>query len=181
MIQGESQRKDSTYMYRWVDNSGRRECIYARTLTELRDLEQEIEKETAMGICRKAYTLNEQIERYLKIKVSLADSTRENYKYYYNHVIKKSQIGKARVIDIRKSDILLFYNYLTEQGLSAGTIKIIQKIIRPALQLACDDNVIAKNPADGCTKEYTEDMEKSMPLPLMRKKNSWIELNRVRE
>lgn len=161
---GESQRKDSTYMYRWVNNSGRRECIYARTLTELRDLEQEIEKETAMGICRKAYTLNEQIERYLKIKVSLADSTRENYKYYYNHVIKKSQIGKARVIDIRKSDILLFYNYLTEQGLSAGTIKIIQKIIRPALQLACDDNVIAKNPADGCTKEYTEDMEKKYAL-----------------
>lgn len=161
---GESQRKDNTYMYRWVSNSGRRECIYARTLTELRDLEQEIGKETAMGICRKAYTLNEQIERYLKIKVSLADSTRENYKYYYNHVIKESQIGKAKVIDIRKSDILLFYNSLTEQGLSAGTIKIIHKIIRPALQLACDDNVIVKNPADGCTKEYSENMEKKYAL-----------------
>jgi integrase len=151
-------------MYRWVNNSGKRECIYARTLTELRDLEQEIEKESAMGICRKAYTLNEQIERYLKIKVSLADSTRENYKYYYNHVIKESQMGKAKVIDIRKSDILLFYNSLTEQGLSAGTIKIIHKIVRPALQLACDDNVIVKNPADGCTKEYAEDMEKKYAL-----------------
>lgn len=161
---GESQRKDNTYMYRWVNNSGKRECIYARTLTELRDLEQEIEKESAMGICRKAYTLNEQIERYLKIKVSLADSTRENYKYYYNHVIKESQMGKAKVIDIRKSDILLFYNSLAEQGLSAGTIKIIHKIVRPALQLACDDNVIVKNPADGCTKEYAEDMEKKYAL-----------------
>lgn len=161
---GESQRKDNTYMYRWVNNSGKRECIYARTLTELRDLEQEIEKESAMGICRKAYTLNDQIERYLKIKVSLADSTRENYKYYYYHVIKESQMGKAKVIDIRKSDILLFYNSLTEQGLSAGTIKIIHKIVRPALQLACDDNVIVKNPADGCTKEYAEDMEKKYAL-----------------
>lgn len=167
---GETQRQDNTYMYRWVNNSGKRECIYAHTLTELRDLEQDIQKEMALGISRKAYTLNEQIERYLKTKVSLANSTRENYKYYFEHVIKESQIGRSKVIDIRKSDILLFYNLLMEQGLSVGTIKIIHKIIRPALQLACDDNVIAKNPADGCTKEYTDDIEKKYALTFEEEK-----------
>ncbi len=161
---GETQRKDNTYMYRWVSNSGNRECIYARTLAELRNMEQEIDREIALGISRKAYTLNEQIERYLRTKIGLADSTRENYKYYFEHVIKESQLGKTKVIDIKKSDILLFYNMLIEQDLSVGTIKIIHKIIRPALQLACDDNVIAKNPADGCTKEYTEDIEKKYAL-----------------
>lgn len=161
---GETQRKDGSYMYRWVNKDGSKGCVYARTLTELRELEEDIDREVAMGISRKAYTLNEQIERYLKTKASLADSTKENYKYYYVHVIKDSQIGKTKIADIRKSDILLFYNSLTEQGLSVGTIKIIHKIIRPSLQLACDDNVIVKNPADGCTKEYTEEMEKKYAL-----------------
>lgn len=174
---GETQRQDNTYMYRWLNNSGKRECIYARTLVELRNMEQEIEREIALGISRKTYTLNEQIERYLKTKVSLANSTRENYKYYFEHVIRESQLGKTKVIEIRKSDILLFYNYLTEQGLSIGTIKIIHKIIRPALQLACDDNVIAKNPADGCTREYTDDIEKKYALTFEEEKEFLDRIN----
>lgn len=167
---GESQRKDNTYMYRWVGNDGKPGCIYARSLSELREMEKEINKEIAMGISRKTYSLNEQIERYLKTKVNLAGSTRENYRYYFEHVLRESSIGKAKVIDIRKSDVLLFYNSLFEQGLSIGTIKIIHKIVRPALQLACDDNVIAKNPADGCTKEYVEDIEKKYALTFEEEK-----------
>lgn len=174
---GETQRKDGTYMYRWIGGDGKRECIYAHTLPELRELESEIERELAIGISRKAYSLNEQIERYLKTKISLADSTRENYKYYYEHLIMESQLGKSKVIDIRKSDILLFYNSLTEQGLSVGTIKIIHKIIHPALQLACDDNVIIKNPSDGCTKEYVEDIEKKYALTFEEEKEFLERIN----
>ena len=29
---GESQRKDGTYMYRYTDITGKRVCVYARTL-----------------------------------------------------------------------------------------------------------------------------------------------------
>lgn len=161
---GESQRKDGTYMYRWSNNDGERECVYARTLNELRELEEDINRDMVLGVCRKAHTLNEQIERYLRTKVNLANSTKENYKYYFNHVIKDSIIGRTKITDIRKSDILLFYNSLTEQGLSMGTVKIIHKIIRPSLQLACDDDVIAKNPADGCTKDYMDNPEKKFAL-----------------
>lgn len=161
---GESQRKDGTYMYRWSNNDGERECVYARTLNELRELEEDINRDMVLGVCRKAHTLNEQIERYLRTKVNLANSTKENYKYYFNHVIKESRIGKTKVTDIKKSDILLFYNSLTEQGLSIGTVKIIHKIIRPSLQLACDDDVISKNPADGCTKDYIDNPEKKFAL-----------------
>ncbi len=53
---------------------------------------------------------------------------------------------------------------MTEQGLSIGTVKIIHKIIRPSLQLACDDDVISKNPADGCTKDYIDNPEKKFAL-----------------
>ena len=167
---GETQRKDGTYMYRWGNPAGKRECVYAQTLADLREMEQEIGREVAIGVCRKSYTVNEQIERYLKTKIRLANSTRENYRYYFEHIIKDSPIGRAKVVDIRKSDILIFYHSLTEHGLSAGTIKIIHKIIRPALQLACDDDVIMKNPADGCTREYAEDMEKKYALTFEEEK-----------
>lgn len=161
---GEMQRANNSYMYRWTGSDGKRECIYAPTLMELREMEEVIEKERIMGISRKGYTLNEQIERYLKTKRGLADSTEENYKYYLEHVIRDSVIGGAKITDIKKSDLLLFYNSLIERGLSVGTVKIIHKIIHPAFQLACDDNIISKNPSDDCMKDYSDNVEKKYAL-----------------
>ncbi len=161
---GESQKNSNLYMYRWTNDDGVRRCIYANSLKELREKEKEIEKEVALGISRSAITLDEQIEVYLHIKGNLAKSTKNNYQYYYEHTIRDSKIGKMKVVDIKKSDVLMFYRKLSDCGYSAGTIKIIQKIIRPALQLAYDDNVILKNPADGCTKDYVEDIEKKFAL-----------------
>lgn len=161
---GETQRKDGTYMFRWTNRSGQGKTVYGKTLEELRKKEEEIRREQAMGIERSSISLNEQIERYLKTKRKLKKSTRENYEYYFRHSIKDSVIGKMRVSDIRKSDILLFYADMSDNGMAAGTIKILQKIIRPALQLAVDDGILLKNPADGCTKDYEDTMEKKYAL-----------------
>lgn len=176
---GESQRNNGTYMYRWTDRHGSRQCIYAGTLNELREIEEEINKELTAGICRKSYTLNDQIKRYLDTKCSLADSTMSNYRYYFNHMIEGSQIGKTKITDIKKSDILIFYNSLSKKGVSVGTIKILHKIIRPALELACDDNAIMKNPADGCTKDFSESIEKKYALTF-EEENEFLERIRMR-
>lgn len=161
---GESQKQDNLYMYRWTDNNRKRQCCYASTLDKLREKEKEIEKELMLGVSRTNVTLNEQIEIYLQTKNKLATSTQSNYQYYFQHSIKDSSLGTKKVIDIKKSDILMFYKKLSDDGYSAGTIQILQKIIRPSLQLACDDNVILKNPADGCTKEYYTELEKKYAL-----------------
>lgn len=47
---GESQRKDLTYMYRYLDNSKKRQSIYAPSLDILREKEKEINKLLDMGI-----------------------------------------------------------------------------------------------------------------------------------
>lgn len=161
---GESQKDSNLYMYRWTSNDGERKYIYANTLDELRKKEKEIGKEIILGISRTTITLNEQIKIYLQVKNNLAKSTANNYQYYYDHTIKNSKVGKMKVVDIKKSDILLFYKRLSDAGYSTGTIKILHKIIRPALQLAFDDGVILKNPADGCTKDYADDIEKKYAL-----------------
>lgn len=41
---GESQRKDGLYMYRFTDDTGERQTIYANNIIELREQEQEIQK-----------------------------------------------------------------------------------------------------------------------------------------
>ena len=42
--QGESQRKDGTYMYRYTDECKKRHYVYASTLPELREKKLKIEK-----------------------------------------------------------------------------------------------------------------------------------------
>lgn len=163
---GEGLRSNNTYVYRWINANGETKSVYAKTLEALREKEEQIIKEMSMGVSRTTITLNEQIDVYLELKMGLADSTRENYLYYYNHVIKNSRVGNMKVIDIRKTDILRLYKKLSDDEYSIGTIKIIHKIIHPALQLACDDNIIYKNPSDGCTKEYVDEMEKKYALSM---------------
>ena len=102
-------------MYRWTNHRGEREYVYANTLDELRKIEEKIAKEMINGISRTNITLNEQIELYLKIKNNLAIATKENYQYYYKHSIKESRIGRMKVIDLKRSDILLFYKGLSEE------------------------------------------------------------------
>ena len=163
--EGESQRKnDLVYVYRWTNDLGKREYVYAGTLEELRKKEKEIQMHISMGVSWSGISLNEQIEIYLETKTNLANSTKENYFYYFRHVIEPSRLGKMKVTEIKKSDVLLFYRTLSKQGYSIGSLKILQKIIRPAFQLACDDNIIFKNPSDGCLNGYTDDPEKRYAL-----------------
>lgn len=177
---GESQRKDKTYMYRWTDRQKQRHCIYDNTLEGLRKQEEQIQLDILQGIKRDNVTLNQMIERYFSTKSSLASSTYENYLYYYNHSIKNDVIGMTKVTNIRKSDLLLYFSKKSnEDGYSNGTIHILNKIIHPALQLAVDDDIIRKNPADGCMKEYQQDSEIKYALSL-EEENEFLQRIQVR-
>ena len=64
---GESQRKDRTYQYRYLDPFGKRRYVYAETLQELREKEAEIQRDLADGIrtVDGGLTVLELRERYL--------------------------------------------------------------------------------------------------------------------
>lgn len=75
-----------------------------------------------------------------------------------------------QVTEIRKSDVLRFYKSCADKGYKNGTIQIFHKIIHPALELAMDDYIIARNPAKGCIKEYPADPEVKYALTLGQEK-----------
>ena len=58
---GEGQRPNGTYEYRWTDEEHKRRRVYAKTLEELREKEEEILKDRNHGIKAEARykTLNE--------------------------------------------------------------------------------------------------------------------------
>ena len=155
-----------------------RQYVYAHTLEDLRREEEHIQKEIQSGVMRSNITLNEQIEWYLSTRGKLKPSTKENYRYYYHHTIEPSFLGKMKLRDIKKSHILKLYADCKAEGYANGTIAILQKILHPAFELALDDDLINKNPAKGCMKDYKDSSEKKQALTLAEEKEF---LSRVRE
>ena len=66
--------------------------------------------------------------------------------------------------DIKKSDILRFYNGLLSEELKYSTIKYYNCIIFPCLELAVDDDIIRKNPCKGCLQEFSNNASERISL-----------------
>ena len=133
---GESQRKDLTYMFRYNDQHGTRKYVYAKTLSDLRTKEKEINVNLQLGIYCNEYTLNQIFERYLDQNTTIKERTKYKYQIEYRRWVGNSWIGKKKIKDIVKSDIVIFYKELAENGYSNGTIKCIHKYINRELNMA---------------------------------------------
>jgi len=163
---GESQRKDGLYVFQYKDISGKRKSVYANNLSDLRKHEKQIKRdlEDRIDTYEDKITLNEQFDKYISLKTQLANSTRQNYIGLWDHNLRENQLGKKRICDIKKSDILRFYNSLFEKGLKYSTIKTFNCMICPCLELAVDDDIIRKNPCKGCLEEFSNDSNKRTAL-----------------
>lgn len=73
----------------------------------------------------------------------MKESTRANYlKTWENRV--KDEIGNIKVVQILPSHIKSFYSKLSKAGYAYSTIKFINNMIYPALEMAVDDDIIRK-------------------------------------
>ena len=155
---GEIQRKDGTYQYSWTDKNKKRRYVYARTLDNLREKEEQIAKDISDGIKAEARytTLNELYALWKDLKRGLKDNTFENYKYMYETFVR-NQIGDKRISMLKKSDIKRFYNYLAdERGLKPATIDNIHTVLHQILDMAVDDDYIRNNPSNNVLKELKQ-------------------------
>ena len=80
--EGESQRANGTYEYKYRDIFNNRRSIYAKTLEELREKENDIlrNKLNGMAQCKTTMTVNDLYYGWLNIKEGLKDNTLQNYK-----------------------------------------------------------------------------------------------------
>lgn len=152
---GETQRDNGTYDYRWTDKRGNRHAIYAKTLSELREKEKQITKDTLEGLKSegRSLSLDDIFNVWKSLKRGIRDNTMSNYIYMYETFIKPS-IGKSKITSVKKSDVKRFYNYLVDQrGLQPSTVDGINNVLHQLFDMAVDDMYIRINPATNVLKE----------------------------
>ncbi len=152
---GESERKGGGYDFRWRDGHGKRNSIYAPTLEELREKEEDVLLDKRKGITADARSalLNDRYLVWRELKRGLKDNTFQNYVYMYEMFVKPD-LGQLRISQIRHSDVRRFYNTLYEEhGLKISTIDNIHTVLHQVLELAVQDNYITSNPSDNAMKE----------------------------
>lgn len=144
---GESQRPDMTYQYRYNDIYGKRRYVYAPTLDELREKEQAIQRDLMDGIDYVAgeMTVIELVDRYMSIRRGLSPNSLRAYGTAINR-IKESAFGKKKVKTVKLSDAKAWFVGLHDNGMKQNTIGVIQSVVRPAFEMAVDDDMIRKNP-----------------------------------
>ncbi|MBO7453117.1 MAG: site-specific integrase [Paludibacteraceae bacterium] len=95
---------------------------------------------------KRTITVLEQVEKYVATKNNVRYSTRTGYMTVIN-LLKSDQLGKERIDVIRISDAKLWLIKLqTQDSKGYSTIHAIRGVMKPAFQLAVDDDYISKNP-----------------------------------
>ena len=146
---GESQRKDLRYQYRFTDQCGKRRTIYANNLAELRQKEQDILKSKYEGVDYVAgrVTVVQLIKRYIGLKQGVRYNTRVGYNFVLN-ILEKEEFGQRMINTLRTSDAQLFMIKLKNDGRGYSTITSVRGVLRPAFQMAYDEDIIRKNVFD---------------------------------
>lgn len=166
---GEYQKSDGRYEYRYKDSKGVERSVYSWMLTQTdrppkgkrskqclremekiiaRDRQDEIDTYTAQKL-----TLNAFFDAYISNKQELKQSTRTNYKYIYKKYVS-DHLGRRTLSTIKYSDIKKFYNSLIrEQGFKPNSMEVAHTILHPIFTTAVRDGYIRINPTDGVMAE----------------------------
>ena len=165
---GEQQRNDGTYHYTYLDSNKRRKYIYAKMLVELREKEEQLQRDLLDGIdsASSKMTLNQLFQIYINLKKDLRASTRVNYVKRWEYSIQNTPLAKMKICDIKQIHIKSFYKDCAEKGLKKNTIKLFHGLIYATLDVAIDSDFIRKNPAKNCMKFLENDTEEKTPLTM---------------
>ena len=159
---GESQRPDGRYAYVYVDGNGKQRFIYSwklektdklpqgkRDCIALREKIKVLQKDLEDGIVTNGggTTVLQLVEKHVRQKNGVRLGTKSLY-HYTLQILSKDPFGAKRIDKVRLSDAKEWFVRLQEAGRSYGTIHGIRGVIKPAFQMAVDDDLIRKNPFD---------------------------------
>lgn len=157
---GEGVRADGKYQYKYhID--GKPHFVYSWKLEptdklpkgkkpclSLRELEKQVntDLDLLVNIVDGQMTVCELVDRYLKTKTGVRQSTKQGY-VTVQKLLAKETFGKKTIRSVKTSDAKLFLIKLQqEDGKSYSSIHTIRGVLRPAFQLAVDDDILVKNP-----------------------------------
>lgn len=158
---GEFQDKEGKYRFTFYEN-GKQKCIYSwrlvrtdpvpagkRDCRALRDMEDDlrIAKDHGLQYQGGGMTVYELAEKYIKQKRGVKHTTQAGYQTVLN-ILKKDTFGAVRIDKVKLSDAKIWLIELQENGRSYSSIHSIRGVLRPAFQMAVEDDLLLKNPFD---------------------------------
>lgn len=173
---GEYQKSDGRYEFRYPDHKGELKSVYSWRLVEtdktpagkrrtdsLREMEKLIKRDLEDGIVvQKKLNLNKFWDDYIAQKRELKQSTATNYKYMYKKYVR-DVIGDMNITTIKYSTMKKFFNELIrDKGFKPNSVEIVYTILHPVFTVAVRDGYIRTNPTDGIMAELkkSHDWEK---------------------
>ena len=156
---GETQCKDGRYRFTFYDN-GKQKCFYSwklertdplppdkRECVALRDKEKELwqSKERGFAYQGDGMTVLELVDKYTLQKRGVKHTTQAGYRTVLN-ILENDPFGEKRIDKVKLSDAKIWLIQLQENGRGYSSIHSIRGVLRPASQMAVDDDLILKNP-----------------------------------
>lgn len=157
---GETQGKDGRYRYQYMDVLGERKAVYSWKLLpsdktpagkrkdlSLREKEKKIKEDLNSGTvpCGGNMTVLELVEKYVSQKTGVRHNTKAGYNFVVN-IIKNEEFGMKRIDKVKLSDAKAWMIKLQADGRGYSSIHSIRGVVRPAFQMAVDDDLLIKNP-----------------------------------
>lgn len=157
---GESQRKDGRYAYKYTDATGKQQFVYSwklektdklpegkRDCLSLREKEKQILRDLDDQIAPRGgeMTVLALVQKYILQKTGVRPNTEAGYQTVVN-ILKKEKFVGMRIDRVKISDAKCWLIQLQQNGRSYSSIHSIRGVVRPAFQMAVDDDLIRKNP-----------------------------------
>ena len=158
---GEFQMSDGRYRFKYTDTFGQEKVVYSLRLDHndpvppgkkrtpaLRDMEKQIQADLFDHIATNGgnLTVLDLVEKYISTKTNVRFTTQKGYKTITN-ILKNDPFGHKRIDTVRLSDAKLWLIKLQQKdGRGYSSIHSIRGVLRPAFQMAVDDDLIRKNP-----------------------------------
>ena len=188
--ENEIQKSDGRYEYRYVGTDGKKRSVYSWRLTNtdktpagkrdrppLRKMEEEILKDLMDGIVVQAenLTVYELCEKYLYTKVNVTRNTKAQYKTVLNF-LKKHPFGSRKINTIHTMEAKEFLIRLQQdEHRGYSSIHTIRGVLRPAFQMATENDLIRKNPFEfELADALINDSVKRQSVTKNRCGNFWI-------
>ncbi len=156
---GETVRADGRYQFKYQLN-GKPKFFYSWKLEptdplpagkkpckSLRELEKDLEIRSAICPNRDddTMTVMELVQRYLAVKTGVKPNTRTNYNFIVN-LLAKDSFSQKPIGKVKMSDAKLWLVKMQSEGKGYSSIHSVRGVVRPAFQMAVDDEILWRNP-----------------------------------
>ena len=160
---GESVRSDGRYAFKYIDATGKPKFVYSWTLEpydtvpkgkkkdlSLREKEALIQKDLQDNIIPDGggILVYQWVEKYTQTKMGVRDNTRAGYRTVIN-ILKNDPFGYLRIDKVKPIDAKMWLIKLQNvDKKSYSSIHTIRGVLRPAFQMAVENDYVRKNPFD---------------------------------